>query len=176
MLIAHCSHSIQSESKSEAKISSQTGTFSIGLPSVISPNISNNVEDLHNRHKKVFEAEYSESGSGSSSPTEWDHSKPPLAVEQRSLNLLEAEKLLSSFRLKASLFPFVQIASNATVPTLARDSPFLLLALLTSASIKDPPLYHQLDHEFRRILSLKIIVEGRKSMDFLQGLLVYIAW
>jgi len=40
----------------------------------------------------------------------------------------------------------------------------------------NPPLRHQLDHEFRKILSSKLIVEGRKSLDFLQGLLIYLAW
>ncbi|EHK99854.1 hypothetical protein M7I_4256 [Glarea lozoyensis 74030] len=33
-----------------------------------------------------------------------------------------------------------------------------------------------MEHEFKRVLSGKIIVEGKKSLDFLQGLLVYIAW
>jgi hypothetical protein len=50
------------------------------------------------------------------------------------------------------------------------------LAILTTASREDPQLYCQMNHEFRRVLSSKIIMEGRKSLDFLQGLLVYIAW
>lgn len=33
-----------------------------------------------------------------------------------------------------------------------------------------------MDHEFRRVLSLKVIVEGQKSLDYLQGLLIYLAW
>jgi hypothetical protein len=52
----------------------------------------------------------------------------------------------------------------------------LLLAILTTASMRDPPLYHQIDHEFKRILSTKVIVEGHKSLDFVQGILVYVAW
>ena len=65
---------------------------------------------------------------------------------------------------------------DACVPYMARTSPFLLLAVLTSASKSDLNLHHQLDHEFRRVLSQKIVVEGKKNLDFLQGLLVYIAW
>lgn len=40
----------------------------------------------------------------------------------------------------------------------------------------NPPLRHQLDHELRKVLSEKLIVDGQKSLDFLQGLLVYLAW
>jgi hypothetical protein len=76
----------------------------------------------------------------------------------------------------APTFPFVHIPVEATVPSLSRSSPFLLLAILTTASIRDQPLYLQMDYEFRRVLGLKVIVERQKSLDFLQGLLIYIAW
>lgn len=68
------------------------------------------------------------------------------------------------------------IPPDATVQSLARNSPFLLLAILTSSALMDPPLRHQLDQEFRRILSAKVVIDGQKSLDFLQGLLVYLAW
>jgi hypothetical protein len=102
--------------------------------------------------------------------------KSPAVIERRKVTLDQAEKLLSSFRLMAPYFPFVQIPDDATVPSLSRASPFLLLAILTSASIREPSLYHQLDYEFKRILSTKVIVEGRKSLDFVQGILVHVAW
>ena len=97
-------------------------------------------------------------------------------IEQRKVDRKQAEQLLLSFRSKAPFFPFVHIPPEATVPSLSRKSPFLLLAILTVASSPDPKLHHQMDHEFRRILSSKVIVEGQKSLDYLQGLLVYIAW
>lgn len=97
-------------------------------------------------------------------------------IEQRKIDLKQAEVLLSAFRHKAPLFPFVIIPEKATVSSLSRNSPFLLLAILTVASGMDTPLSHQLDHEFRYILSSKVVVEGQKSLDFLQGLLLYIAW
>ncbi|KAH8591825.1 hypothetical protein B0O99DRAFT_266476 [Bisporella sp. PMI_857] len=75
-----------------------------------------------------------------------------------------------------SLFPFVVVSGDATVPYLSRTSPFLLLAILTVASSMDPQLRHQIDQEFRRILSAKVIMDGQKSLDYLQGLLIYIAW
>jgi hypothetical protein len=100
----------------------------------------------------------------------------PARIERRKVTLDEAESLVSSFRQQAPYFPFVRISADSTVPSLSRTSPFLLLAILTTASIRDPPLYHQMDHEFKRILSTKVVVEGRKSLDFIQGILVYVAW
>ncbi|KAK0121832.1 hypothetical protein ONS95_010113 [Cadophora gregata] len=100
----------------------------------------------------------------------------PTIVEKRKVTLKQAEELLAKYREKASFFPFVKIAPDATVPSLSRTSPFLLLAILTSASIQDRLLHHQIDHEFRRVLSSKVLLQGQRSLDFLQGLLVYITW
>ncbi|KAH7348525.1 hypothetical protein BKA65DRAFT_398517, partial [Rhexocercosporidium sp. MPI-PUGE-AT-0058] len=100
----------------------------------------------------------------------------PTVVEKRKVTLKQAEDLLQTYRAKASFFPFVKIAPEATVPSLSRTSPFLLLAILTSASIQDPLLHHQINHEFRRVLSSQVLLQGQRSLDFLQGLLVYIAW
>ena len=148
--------------------------FSLDLPTVPPPDTRQDVEDLHEHHLAAF---------GHSDPTEIEKSHcpriaspRPAIIEGRKITLQQAEELLSSFRLMAPFFPFVQIPADATVPSLSRTSPFLLLAILTTASIRDPPLYHQLDHEFKRILSTKVIVEGRKSLDFVQGILVYVAW
>lgn len=148
--------------------------FSIDLPPVSSPDTRKDLLALHRRHKEFL---------GEDGPQETrrphDSQQPQassIVIEQRKISLSDGEELLSIFRLKAPFFPFVNIAEDATVPSLSKSSPFLLLAILTSAAIKDPPLYHQMDHEFRRVLSSKVIVEGQKSLDFLQGMLVYIAW
>lgn len=133
---------------------------------------------LHDHHKDFFGDEDSaDLGQRHSSEESHQIAQPRQSlIEQRKLSLKEAEELLALYRKRASSFPFVYILENATVSSLARTSPFLLLAVLTSASIGDLPLYHQMNHEYRRVLSSKVIVEGRKSLDYLQGLLVYIAW
>lgn len=148
--------------------------FSIDLPTVCAPDTREDVEDLHEHHLQAF---------GHTDPAEIEQShtsrgipQHPAIIERRKVTLDQAEGLLSSFRGMAPFFPFVQIPPDATVPSLSRTSPFMLLAILTAASIRDPPLYHQLDHEFKRILSTKVIIEGRKSLDFVQGILVYVAW
>jgi len=138
------------------------------------PETRKDVEDLHDHHLHVF---------GHTDPGEIEQShclqgtpQRPTIIEHRKVTLDQAQQLLSSFRRLAPYFPFVQIPADATVPSLSRTSPFLLLAILTTAAIRDPPLCHQLDHEFKRVLSSKVIVEGRKSLDFIQGILVYVAW
>lgn len=145
--------------------------FSIDLPPVIAPDSEKIIDELHEHHKRVLgdEDECLESQSSRAS-------QPEMMIQPRKLDLSEAEKLLSAFRDKAPLFPFVNIPDNATVSSLSRSSPFLLLAILAVAARKDTPLNYQMDHEFRRILSEKVVVEGQKSLDFLQGLLLYICW
>ncbi|KAG0647752.1 Transcription factor himD [Hyphodiscus hymeniophilus] len=148
--------------------------FSINLPTVTAPDSGADVEELHHHHKDVFvddEEDDQQDGESRDRP----RIRPPL-IEQRKIDRKQAEELLLAFRSKAPFFPFVNIPLEATVPSLSKTHPFLLLAILTVASSGDPKLYHQLDHEFRRILSSKVIVEGQKSLDFLQGMLIYIAW
>ncbi|KAF4635325.1 hypothetical protein G7Y89_g2780 [Cudoniella acicularis] len=140
----------------------------LNLPATPPLNLQENVEELYSRHREFF---------GEESQDDTPHSEADLKqIEPRKITLEDAEDLLRTFMKRASFFPFVQIPEGATVRALSKTSPFLLLAMLTSASINNPQLCHQMDCEFRRVLSMKIIVEGKKSLDFLQGLLVYIAW
>lgn len=144
--------------------------FSLDLPPVIPPDSEKVVNELHEHHKRVLgeDVEVAESQALSESHIE--------VIEPRKLDLCEAERLLLAFRHKSPFFPFVIIPDDATVSSLSRTSPFLLLAVLTVASGMDTPLNFQMDQEFRRILSAKVVVDGQKSLDFLQGILIYIAW
>lgn len=144
--------------------------FSLNLPPVIPLDSEKVVNELHEHHKRVLgeDVEVAESQALSESHIE--------VIEPRKLDLREAERLLLAFRHKAPFFPFIIIPDDATVSSLSRTSPFLLLAVLTVASGMDTPLNFQMDQEFRRILSAKVVVDGQKSLDFLQGILLYIAW
>ncbi|TVY71335.1 hypothetical protein LSUE1_G008616 [Lachnellula suecica] len=149
--------------------------FSINLPPVSSPDTRKDILALHRRHKEFFGEDGPSESRGSQNSSD-QLQTGPLLIEQRKISLSDSQELLSIFRLKAPFFPFVDIPIDATVPSLSKSSPFLLLAVLTCASIKDAQLFTQMNNEFRRVLSLKVIVEGQKSLDFLQGLLVYLAW
>ncbi|KAH9219738.1 hypothetical protein DL95DRAFT_404483 [Leptodontidium sp. 2 PMI_412] len=147
--------------------------FSLSLAAVHSLDTSKEIAALHRHHMDVFGDE--EGAQSLEDPMDHGNGEP-IVVEKRKVTLKQAEDLLLTYRAKASFFPFVKVAPEATVPSLSRTSPFLLLAILTSASIQDPLLHHQIDHEFKRVLSSKVLLQGQRSLDFLQGLLVYIAW
>ena len=92
------------------------------------------------------------------------------------LDYEKAQKLLWLFRDMALYFPFVILPADATVESMSEENPFLFLALLAVTSSAEKPLQKTLDEEFRNALSSKVVINGEKSIDVLQGLLVYLAW
>ncbi|GCB23008.1 isonitrile hydratase [Aspergillus awamori] len=93
-----------------------------------------------------------------------------------NLNMNEAEELLLQFRQQRAYFPFIEVPEVTTAAAMAASQPFLLLAILTVSLTRKPLLQKRLDERFRRVLSERIIFYGEKSMDYVQGLLVYMAW
>lgn len=57
-----------------------------------------------------------------------------------------------------------------------KHHPFLLLGILAAMSVPDVYVHQRLDAKFKRVLSEKTIEREEKSLDLLQGLLVYLAW
>ena len=92
------------------------------------------------------------------------------------LTFEKANVLLSIFRNMSIYFPFVLIPIDATVQSMSEERPFFFLAVMATASSEDKPLQKTLDLEFRTVLSTKVVLEGEKSIDLLQGLLIYLAW
>lgn len=52
----------------------------------------------------------------------------------------------------------------------------LLLAILVTTSWKDRTLQEVLNQVFLKRLSSELIVRGKRDLDLLQGLLVYLNW
>lgn len=98
------------------------------------------------------------------------HAKP-------QFNLDSAESLLTSFRRMLSHFPCINLLPEDTVLTLAASRPFVLLAILAAASGSRTLQGHSLyDEEFRKVLGLKFVAGGERSIELLQGTLIYCAW
>lgn len=88
-----------------------------------------------------------------------------------------AAEYLQCFRTKSIYFPFVVLPAHTMLDTLRREKPFLLLSVLSISAVQSPSrLQKTLELELRESLSRRTIMNGEKSLDLLQGLLVYIAW
>jgi hypothetical protein len=88
----------------------------------------------------------------------------------------QAEESIRFFQSKASHFPFVLVPPKMTLDSLRREKPFLLLSILSCAASSNEKLQDQLELELRESLSRRVIVNGEKSLDLLQGVLVYLTW
>jgi hypothetical protein len=98
------------------------------------------------------------------------HAKP-------QFNRASAESLLESFRSMLIHFPCIVLQPHETVGHLAATRPFVLLAILSAASGSRTLRGHVLyDEEFRKVLGLKFVAGGERSIELLQGILIYCAW
>lgn len=88
----------------------------------------------------------------------------------------KAEESVQYFRSRASNSPFVIISPDASINYLRRQKPFLLLTVLAMATLDNLKLQKLLDQEIRNTLGHRVFMSGEKSLDLLQGLLVYLTW
>lgn len=97
-------------------------------------------------------------------------------ISRGFLDFDQAEAAIRVFQSKVSAFPFVVVPSNTSLKCLRYQRPFLLLAVLCCGSGHNEELQSQLELEIRENLSRRVTIDGEKSLDILQGLLVYITW
>ncbi|RFU80106.1 zn2-c6 fungal-type dna-binding domain-containing [Trichoderma arundinaceum] len=109
-------------------------------------------------------------------PSAHSDSDPDIHVKP-SFNLASAESLLMSFRSMLCHFPCIILSPDASVSRLAKTQPFVLLAILAAASgsqnLQGNSLY---DEEFRKVLGLKFVAGGERTLEVLQGILIYCGW
>lgn len=93
-------------------------------------------------------------------------------------NLDSAAGLLATFRgAMLAHFPCVVLEEDDEVGEMARERPFVLLAVLAAASSSRSLQGHSLyDEEFRKVLGFKFVAGGERSLELLQGLVIYVAW
>ncbi|OAA59991.1 Zn(2)-C6 fungal-type DNA-binding domain protein [Cordyceps fumosorosea ARSEF 2679] len=179
-----------------------TGTFTIDIPLSGPPEPVSSADTLRQSHSSyldnLFPADPSTTTSTSSPIFPWRGSTTSseagshpsgapssllgttttTTAAQPSFNIASAEALLATFRQMLPWCPCVLLPDSLTVASLARTRPFLLLAVLAAAaaarsSLRGHDLY---DDEFRRVLALKLVARGERSLELLQGLLVYCLW
>lgn len=88
----------------------------------------------------------------------------------------DIQRYLDKFQESQAYLPFIRLPANIAVEVMMKRHPFLLLGILAAMSMPDVYVHQKLDAKFKRVLSERTIEREEKSLDLLQGLLVYLAW
>jgi hypothetical protein len=73
-------------------------------------------------------------------------------------------------------FPFVVIPPSTSMNDLRKNYPFLFLAIMTVTACKHPATQRDLVIRLRDEIATRIIKNSHRSLELLQGLLIYAAW
>lgn len=91
--------------------------------------------------------------------------------------LHNSDALLSIFRDRiAAQMPFVVIPSHMTAEELHREKPMVYMAVMLASSYRDVDIQIKVGNLLLKYLAMKVVLEGKKSFDILQGLLIFISW
>lgn len=89
----------------------------------------------------------------------------------------DAESILNLYRMQlAAHCPFVIVPPEITAQELRHEKPFLFMSVITAGSYQNLPLQRALGEEIIKYLSVHLLLRGEKSLELLQGLLVYLFW
>ncbi|KFZ20552.1 hypothetical protein V501_00059 [Pseudogymnoascus sp. VKM F-4519 (FW-2642)] len=91
------------------------------------------------------------------------------------ISINKAEDILQTYGTHAPNFPFVVIPPNMSLDYFRREKPFLLLSILVISSNSNLQFQDRLETELRETLSRKVIINCEKSLDLLQGLMIYLS-
>jgi hypothetical protein len=109
--------------------------------------------------------------SAASGNSESNTGSPEVRVDEE-----QAWRLLDKYRQMSRYFPFVLIPKSATVSELSQSNPMVLKAIFVTASWENSSLQKALELEYVKTLTKRIYLDGEKSLDLLQSLLIYLAW
>lgn len=109
--------------------------------------------------------------------TDMKASKSYDPIEAGHVDARAAATLLDEF--KSSFvwsFPFVILPASMDVDTLRQCQPFLFHAVMTVMTYSTPRMQRAISEEFKKQIANRIIGKSDKSLEILQGLLVYATW
>lgn len=175
---------------SSPQVPGSLGTFNINYTVPVKSDLNDSFETLREMHDQALDnlliEENSVDNSEGSRQSVSVSSPPALSDTSRSISdiwrqplfdLASAESLLNTFKSMVGYLPFIIFPDDSSISQLATTRPFTLLSILTVASGSTMVQRHALyDDEFRKALGLKYVAGGEKSLELLQGLLIYCAW
>ncbi|OQD64662.1 hypothetical protein PENPOL_c007G05863 [Penicillium polonicum] len=99
-------------------------------------------------------------------------------IDRGIISLEDAEQLVAYFIHElAFFFPLVVLPSNTTAAQLRQTKPILFLSVITATSISvDAGLATVLNREMVRLYSERFFIEGEKSLELVQALLLMIIY
>lgn len=87
------------------------------------------------------------------------------------------ERLFSDFQTEMiQHFPFVVVPPQATAATFRKEKAFLFRTCIAASCYADIALQRQLVEELMKYLGERLLLKAEKSLDLLQGLLIFIGW
>ncbi|KAJ5740497.1 hypothetical protein N7493_000369 [Penicillium malachiteum] len=97
-------------------------------------------------------------------------------VDRGIISLDDAEQLVAFFiHEQSTIFPLVVLPSNTTAAQLRQTKPVLFLSVISAAAISiDAALAAVLNREMVRLYSERFFIEGEKSLELVQALLLMI--
>jgi hypothetical protein len=120
---------------------------------------SSSVISQHNRHMP-------EEGISSTDSTDFSYEPSPL----------EAEQCLTNFQTYyVKYFPVVEISGTTTAERLRQERPFLWLCIMAVGS-RSTSKQQTLRRKIRQIVAEEMVVQTNRSIDLLQGILVFVGW
>ncbi|KFY26559.1 hypothetical protein V493_04014 [Pseudogymnoascus sp. VKM F-4281 (FW-2241)] len=87
-----------------------------------------------------------------------------------------ANAYLLKYRHMCEYSPFVVIPEGATIESLRQGQPFVLHAMLAVSSHDNSDLQSMLERSLRERLLKTVMIEGEKSVDLLQAIIIYLTW
>ncbi len=114
---------------------------------------------------------------GSTSQLGGSQSIFPAVVGTEMLPLEECDSLITAYRrMSQTNYPFVILPESCRAASLIEERPMLAQAIFIVASWRNSARQATLRASFLRDLSDKFIMQSERSLDLLQGLIVYFGW
>ncbi len=105
-----------------------------------------------------------------------DAALPPPDCRSLGVSLLEAEILFDRYRrLMANNMPFVKVP-YCTTHQMYTDRPVLLQSIVTVTYFHEYPTQQNMVKRLIRNITERVFIDGEKSLDILQAVLVLVAW